>query len=413
MTLVTGALTGFGAFKPPAAGGGNPNKKTALFYQYADLNGADADSDFVPLGCASSPITTGFSITEALAQAPVAVAGTLSNLRVTYDTGGTGRAGTIRLGGTNTSIAASLTATDTTIQSAVDDSNTASVSAADKLSLGITGGAVHLRSVRSVFLASSNTVFALCAHHASGALASSTTAYLPPFGTPLNLTEGNAQLLVRAAGTIERHFIYVTSNTRDNDTTLEVGVNGSYSGTVTIGATLTGLFEYTSSAISVSAGDLINFRTIEVTTATGQINASLLGLTFVSTNGKQDIFSAPDSARTASATLHYWPVAGYGNWETNTTEADSQLSFGFAGTLSNLRIKCAANTYTGNATLTVYKNGVATALTVTITAGTTTLIEDTVNSFTFNATDLIGLVIEGGTSGSITARSIGLTVAAD
>lgn len=69
-----------------------------------------------------------------------------------------------------------------------------------------------------------------------------------------------------------------------------------------------------------------------------------------------------------------------------------------------LRVKPITNTLTGSATATVFKNGVATGITVTIPAGSTALVSDTTNTEVFASGDSIdlGLATTGANATSIT-----------
>lgn len=72
-----------------------------------------------------------------------------------------------------------------------------------------------------------------------------------------------------------------------------------------------------------------------------------------------------------------------------------------AGTLRNLFVKAATNGFTAaTATFTVYVNNVATALTVTIAAGGTTLVADTTHSVQINNGDIVSIQFVSTNTGS-------------
>jgi len=61
--------------------------------------------------------------------------------------------------------------------------------------------------------------------------------------------------------------------------------------------------------------------------------------------------------------------------------------------MTRLRVKPEANTFATNVVATVFKNGVATALTVTIPAGSTAVVSDTAHSALFADGDLLAIVL--------------------
>lgn len=85
------------------------------------------------------------------------------------------------------------------------------------------------------------------------------------------------------------------------------------------------------------------------------------------------------------------------------TESGAQSIMPRNGSTLRLYAKASVNTLNDSTTVTIRKNGVSTALTVTIPAGSTSLQTNLSNIVSFTAGDLLCIeVIAGGTSGSIT-----------
>jgi hypothetical protein len=75
--------------------------------------------------------------------------------------------------------------------------------------------------------------------------------------------------------------------------------------------------------------------------------------------------------------------------------------------LRNLRVRCPTNPLSAGLVATVYVNGVATALTTTVTTGSTALFKDTTHTATLAADDLIDLRLDSTAAGVATALVIG------
>lgn len=66
----------------------------------------------------------------------------------------------------------------------------------------------------------------------------------------------------------------------------------------------------------------------------------------------------------------------------------------------NLRVKCITNTLAANMTVTVFKNGVATAIVATVTAGAVTDFTDVTNAVLFTAGDTLSIVAQSTAAGA-------------
>jgi len=375
--------------------------KTTLFY----YNRTDdpQTSTFLTMGSASHNVDG--NSTEATEQAIIGAAGTLSDLWVKASTGGAGRLLTVRNGAADTSIVVTVTGAG----EFTDGVNTDAVSANDKINVGITVGEIAPDYFSCVFDATSDTVFLFNAIDHNGDVVGATDWSFVNATFPAQNSAFAQAHLLRSEGTIIRAYVYI--NTSTGTATYKVALNGTVTAqAITTTDSTTGLFEDTGAAVSYSAGDTIEWEIVETAGAT---NHYAYGVTCISTNSKQDCLGLMFGLRNASATVHYLPIAGQ-EIDNLTTEERVKHAMQYDGTASNLRLHAPTNTYTADGTFTLRKNGVDTAVTLAITAGSTSLLEDTTHSVTFVAGDDLSISNTGGTSGQLGANtSWALTLEAD
>lgn len=355
--------------------------------------------------------------TEAVVQFKVPVAGTLSRLAVNLNTIGTTRSFKSRVNGANG--AQTLTVADASSGVQEDASNTDDISADDLINARYTDAGANptVYGYRAVFQADSGHVALRSGGMGGGWTVSGATRYVPFLGgAPAangTTTIANAQSKIRVAGTISRFQLYVGSNARAVTDTFRVNINGTNgNGVLSVTSGATGLFEDTTNTDAVADGDLVCVQVVTGVSASS-ISLNRIGAAITSAAGtKSDLFfhlSTNGLARAASATVHYLPIAGQTNSAAITTESQAQMSHGFVGAITKLRIYLSANTYAADATLRLRKNGVDGNNTVTLTAGLTGWFEDATSSDDFDHDDLIALSVVGGTSGSITVHGGGVT----
>lgn len=248
--------------------------------------------------------------------------------------------------------------------------------------------------------------------------AASSTRFLALSGavhTDGNATEANAAFKARGYTTFDAIQCLVTANARTNTSTIKNRINsGDGTGTLAITAGSTGLFVVTGLNDAIGDGHLIG-GSITLDTGVEDLTISLVAALLKSTNTKQDIWCSAATAGLARSAVTdgetFFVIGSYMDGVASYTEAQARVAPGYAGTASNWRIYHSGNTYTADATLNVYKNGSVVG-TVTITAGVAnTWHEDTVNSFSFAATDELSFSVSGGTTGTGTMRMIGITLA--
>lgn len=223
-------------------------------------------------------------------------------------------------------------------------------------------------------------------------------------------TEAFVGLKMRGYATQAALQVRVTANARTNNSVFKNRIAGADgSATITFAAGVTGLVEVTGLTDAIADGDVVS-TSIALLTGVEDLTVTFVIGTFKSTSNKSEIWSSHDAglARAASATANYHPIGGRLFVD---TDANNRIKPGFAGIVTNLRCYLSANTYGANATLKLMQNGSA-VITTTITAsGGAAWYENTSDTVTFTDTDEFSYEIVGGTSGSITIRTIGMTFA--
>lgn len=225
-------------------------------------------------------------------------------------------------------------------------------------------------------------------------------------------TEANCQVKVRGYSRVDAFQVRVQENARTTDTVFKLRVNGSdiAASSITIGAGLTGLFMATDINADLADGDLL---CAAITTSTGveDLTLNFVGATLLSASDATELWSgnATGHSRTASATASYY-VPGGGFLSSQSTAAVTEITPGFAADCTGLRLHLSANTYSADATLKLFVDGVDSGYATTITAGATGWLENTVDTETITAANAISWEIVGGTSGSITINMIGMTL---
>lgn len=321
-----------------------------------------------------------------------------------------------RDGGANGQNVASLSGTGT----AEDTTHTDTLTAGDLFNLAMTdtGTTPTFKWVKAnVEFASGHGCF-----HGAGVFGGfvcdvpATRRYLPINGIAAvdgTATIADVQWKNRGYTSIEAFQIRVSANARTNNSVFSVNVNGSDTGTtITFAAAATGLQTVTGMGISLSDGDLV---CISMTLGTGveDLTLQMVGVTLKSTDNASEVACGRQAGdtRAASATASYY-VPGGSIGGVSATETDHRVKVGFAAVVKNLRCYLSANTYGADATLKLIVNGTA-QITTTITAsGGAGWYENTADTYNISDTDEISYEIVGGTSGSITVHSIGVTFGA-
>jgi hypothetical protein len=233
----------------------------------------------------------------------------------------------------------------------------------------------------------------LFCNNTSGVVPASVSRYVavgvgPGYTTNTEITR---QLAYRVAGTLSLFTLVVLTNDRGASTAVSRinGADGNQS--LSIGASATGTFTDAVNTDTFSAGDLIN---IHISTGSGGTTISFWETSFryhtVNETVTRCFTNRGFSVTPTATTLYYDGIAGDSEGAT-TTELNQAYKIKVAGTLKNLFVKLAANTLTGNLTVTGRINNANSAVTVTIGSGSTGNFEDSSNTAALAVDDVINL----------------------
>lgn len=294
-----------------------------------------------------------------------------------------------------------------------DNTNTDSVSVDDSISYKWNApagtGSATFTSITSVFSPDSN--FRMYAD-AAGVTLTTTAQCLPISGGNFSTTdalEANAQCKFRTAGTLRNARINVTSNASTANVNLVSRVNGADGGiSLNITALTTGVYLDDSGTDSISVSDLVNFR--NPGTTTGNIGEQGIQVEFLASDSADNqVIGAANNTCTDGVT-RYLPISNAFT-SGNLTEANAQIPIDFDYTIKSLEVYVSANATTSNSTIDqrVDTGGGAssTALTATITSGTTGYFSDLTHTVTGNSGDLINTRVVNGGGGTIIYHGIG------
>ena len=386
--------------------------KVLCLQQSAANTMAASTTRFIFLACNSR--ADGDGTTESVRQITYRSAGKFSNLYINILTNDRD-ASTFRTRVNVGNAAMVVSITGSTTGKFEDNVNTDTVTAAEEwnysLITGANGTVFTWRTTSVLFSATTNTV-GKTGGDATTINTASTTIVGPLCGDTIDDVEtvdATVGVIYRVGGTLSNFFVNIPTNARTTTTTIGSRIdsaNGNLVVSVTSGAT--GFFEDTSNSDTIVSGSLVNGR---CTTGTGTENIGLRGISadFTTTSNKMMYTAAAGRGATVliSVTTYYLFA---GALRTDTTESNmiAESNLNFTGSLMQCNIT--ANTITAASTLTFRINsGAGAAQTVSITASTTGVFQDTVNTDVVVATDTIDyLLVTGGTGTSLVIRSISM-----
>jgi hypothetical protein len=207
--------------------------------------------------------------------------------------------------------------------------------------------------------------------------------------------EANAQMKVYTAGTYSTLRVRVISNSIAATSNLNFrknGANGNQS--VPITASTSGFYVDSTNTDTVTAGDLVNVSTVPGTSGTMGI---ILIASVFDTGGSSTVTrmvygctTGLTAGQTSGAT-YFIPLMGTITFNSTppSTEATSQVLQRVSGTFRNLSVNITSNSRAVTDTVVFRKNGADGNQTFPITASTTGVFEDTVNTDTVTAGDLV------------------------
>ena len=354
--------------------------------------------------------------TEAAAQITYRSGGVFSNLYINILTNTITATSTFRTrnNGANAAMVVSITASTT--GKFEDTSNTDTVTAGDEwnyiFTTGATGTAITFRIISCLFAATTNTVTRLGRDNASAAdLGTSATTPGPICGDGtfvLSGTESNYALYFRTAGTLANMFIDISANGRSTTSTLVSRINGATGNlSIAITAAATGLFEDTANSDSVALDNYVNLAFVSGT-GTGTMTVDSIATDFTTTNGNFMFHAVAQSGQVVNAGVTtYYPLAGA--LRTSTTESEMQAEANLIMATSLMQVNLTANTVVESSLFRLRKNTANGNQVVTCTGLTTGVFQDTTNSDSLVATDIVDYsLVTGATGTSLTVRSVSL-----
>lgn len=237
----------------------------------------------------------------------------------------------------------------------------------------------------------------VCSNDNVASIGASTTRYgiVAVGGLGWVASELLMQRTFRSAGVISNLYIRVKSNDR-GASTYRLRINAANGNqVVSIGASTTGEFEDASNTDTITAGDEVNCSIVTGAGGTSFI-AQLRSVVFNATSNTV-VSSLGGSQNYASASqTSYLAIVGSSNLAV-TNEALVQLKINTAGTLKNMFLYIDSNART---TTTTFSSRIATAdgnQTISVANSTTGIFEDTVNTDTVAAGNLVSTKVVTGT----------------
>lgn len=223
-------------------------------------------------------------------------------------------------------------------------------------------------------------------------------------------TEGLMEQLISSAGTMKNLYVELAVAPGVGQTiTIKLRKNGADTAlTVTISGTATTGSD-TSNTVAVVAGDRLCWQAAVSVLASG-VTQPRISVDYAGDTAKESQLMGGFGVGPTNAA--YFPVDGMAQTDPGTFNGGRQVC-ATAGTIKKLYVNLdAAPGGVQTRTLTVYQNGSATALTVTITGAATTG-NDTTHSFTVAAGDTLALRDEESASATNANVNWGMTFLAD
>lgn len=212
--------------------------------------------------------------------------------------------------------------------------------------------------------------------------------------------------IVSYSGIFSQLKHHVGTNSCDGDSTVTLRKNGGNgNSTVTLTASTTGWFEDTTHTDSIAVNDLVNLALVTGGTS-GSVGNSITTLTYASDTSTVQIFELAEDSYSATAVTYYAPIngeAGFSN--SNATESSVGFTFKTSGTFQKAFIYINENTNTFATTLSLRKNTANGNISISITASTTGIFQDTTHTDSVVSGDIVNWAILGGAeANTITTR---------
>ena len=343
--------------------------------------------------------------TEANAQVKFRGTGTLVKLRVNINanTRATATVVTVRKNGADTGLTISIGAGVT--GTLVDSVNTASFAAGDtwdySISTGTGAGSIRICSVAAELQTSTQTFTQQCSF---GALTSSVQRAMGFWGSLVNTgADSGISGVALESATISNLQVIVSANASAGFTvkSRKNGADGNQ--VVTVGSTLTGIFEDITNTDTLVAGDTYNAMT---SNPAASITITACAVKYLgATANRAPLSAGSNTTALASGATRYSGM--FGRSLDASTEGNVQTAAPLAGILSKLSCNVRTNASTAGATLVSRINGVSGTQAVSITASTTGLFQDLTHTDAFSEGDLLSTMASG-SNGNIDFSWVGM-----
>ena len=275
------------------------------------------------------------------------------------------------------------------------------------------GGTLTLTIIAYTLATASNTTPIIIAGKiATHTLGTGITTYTAIGGQHwYNTTEARSQYIFRVAATLSNFRIYMRANTVNGASTFRTRKNAADGAqSFSVGASTTGAFEDTVNSDSIASGDAVAYQA--VTGGSGGGTCSITIWQIKSNSAGRQVISAKSGTTTIGFGLTRYVALEAGSQDYATTEADTQVAAQASFTAKNLFVRVPTNSLNGSTTFTLRKNTAGSALTASVGASATGTFEDTTNTVSCVAADLLDWeVVTGGTSGSMEITYIGFELA--
>jgi hypothetical protein len=235
------------------------------------------------------------------------------------------------------------------------------------------------------------------------------TRYIPIAGggNGLVTAESTAQLTFRQNAVLSDLWLFIITNTLDTGaSTLKVRVNGAnVNQNLSINAGVTGEFLDSSNTDTISAGDEVALQLITSGTS-GILTLGSYSISCNPSNHHTKLVANNPSGQSITASLtRYCPIIG--STIINATESNAQTDIRVNGTLKNFQVVISINSRSDSTAFKVRKNGTDGNQSISVSASTTGIFEDTSNTDSISTGDLLNVSITtGGGTGSIRLQTV-------
>lgn len=233
-----------------------------------------------------------------------------------------------------------------------------------------------------------------------------TTGYLPILGNPsgFSTTETTTQILVRTPGTYSGMGINLQTNSVNLSSVFTFRKNAANGNqTITVSTATTGLFTDTTHTDAVVGGDLVAMIFVPGSGSTGTLKGTNFKAEFDTTTSTTLTSARLGNATNltgvnlsgAAATYFYQPNGALTN--VNITESVAQVLQLYSATFKNLAAYMATNARANTTSLRFRKNTANGNQLISIAATITGWFEDTTNTDTVVANDIVDYTVVNGT----------------